>query len=294
MRYGMGMPVTTMVPGGSQPWEETATMDDVVAVAQVADRVGFAHLLTSHHIAVPSPEVDHYATTHGAHFWDPAVTWGFLGAHTRRIRFVTYAYVIGLAHPIELAKAFGTADLVTGGRVTLGFGVGNFEPEFALLGRDFADRGARADDALRMLRAITGKREVTYHGTHYDVDRYIISPHSVQSPMPMWIAGHSARALRRAVELGDGWMPTPAAYGGPDDDQLRAMLARHDIPDGFTLLLSVGRPLDPLGDPGDTRKELDALEAGPATAANVRFVHTSRQHLVEQVEAFAAVAGLQG
>jgi alkanesulfonate monooxygenase SsuD/methylene tetrahydromethanopterin reductase-like flavin-dependent oxidoreductase (luciferase family) len=172
--------------------------------------------------------------------------------------------------------------------------VGNFEPEFTLLGRSFADRGARADDALRMLRTITGKRVVRYHGTHFDVDDYVVSPHSVQSPMPMWIAGHTARALRRAVELGDGWMPTPASHGGPSDEQIRSMMARHEIPAGFTLLLSLGGALDPLGDPGGTRKELDALEAGPADAANVRFVHTSRQHLVEQMEAFAGIAGLSG
>jgi probable F420-dependent oxidoreductase len=294
MRYGTGMPVTTQTPGMTPAWEATASVDDVVAVAQACDRAGFAHVTTSHHIAVPGPGVDPYSTTHGAHFWDPAVTFGFLGAHTTRLRFLTYAYVIGLAHPLELAKSFGTADLVTGGRVTLGLGVGNFEPEFATLGRSFADRGARADDALRALRAITGKRIATYHGSHFDFEGYVVSPHSVQEPMPMWIAGHTARALRRAVELGDGWMPTPASHGGPSDDDIRRMMARHDVPAGFELLLSLGEPLDPAGDPGGTRAQLDALEAGPATIANVRFAHTSRAHLVEQIEAFAALAGLAG
>jgi probable F420-dependent oxidoreductase len=292
MRFGMGMPVTTQVPGGSQEWEANASMDDVVAVAQAADRSGFHHVTTSHHIAVPGPEVDPYTTTHGAHFWDPAVTFAFLGAHTTRVKFLPYCYVIGLAHPLELAKTFGTVDLVTGGRLILGFGVGNFEPEFDTLGRPFKDRGPRADDALRALRVSLGKRVVSYDGAYYKYDSYIVSPHSIQQPVPMWIAGHTARALRRAVELGDGWMPTPTSHGGPTDDDIRRMMGAHDVPAGFELLLSRPAPLDPIDDPVGTKAALEQLEATPATIANVRFRHASRAQLVEQIEAFAALAGL--
>ena len=78
MRYGMGMPVTTQTPGATPAWEATAALDDVVAVAQAADRLGFHHVTTSHHVSVPAPEVDPYASTHGSHFWDPAVTFALV------------------------------------------------------------------------------------------------------------------------------------------------------------------------------------------------------------------------
>lgn len=290
IRWGMGLPVTTQVPGGSADWEADALIEDVVAIVQAADRAGAHHVTTSHHVAVPSERVDAYASTHGSHFWDPPTAFAFLAAHTERVRFLPYCYVIGLAHPLELAKQFGTVDHVSNGRLILGFGVGNYAPEFHTLGREFDDRGAAADDALRALRVTMGRRLVSYTGTHYHYEDYVVSPHSVQAPVPMWIAGHSRRALRRAVELGDGWMPTPAAYGGPDDDTVRAMLAEHDVSAAFEVLLSPGGPLDPINEPDTVAAHLIAAESSPATIINVRFRHRSRGELSEQIEAFARVA----
>ena len=291
IRYGMGMPVITQVPGLSSAWEADAGLNDVIAVAQAADRLGFHHVTTSHHVAVPSERVNEYARTHGSHFWDPVAAFAFVAAHTHRVRLLPYCFIIGFAHPLEIAKQFGTVDLVSNGRLILGFGVGNFEPEFRTLGKSFADRGAIADDAIRALRATLGRRIATYSGPHFSYEEYIVSPHSVQQRLPIWIAGHTKRALRRAVELGDGWMPTPAAYGGPDDEEVRRMMADCDVPAGFEVLLSPGGPLDPIRDESGTTELLDQVEQSPATIINVRFVHQSRAELVDQMEAFASVAG---
>ena len=89
----------------------------------------------------------------GGRYYDPLATFGALGAHTATIRFAAHVLVLGYHHPLEIAKRYGTLDVVTGGRVIVGVGVGSLQEEFELLGAPFDDRGARADDAMRALRA---------------------------------------------------------------------------------------------------------------------------------------------
>src|SRR5204863_9687211 len=95
----------------------------------------------------------------------------------------------------------------SGGRLILGTGVGSLEEEFAMLGKPFADRGARGDDALRALRASLGKRTPAYHGTYYDYEGFVVEPHALSERVPIWVGGRSRRSLRRALELADGWSP---------------------------------------------------------------------------------------
>ena len=115
--------------------------------------------------------------------------------------------VLGYHHPLEIAKRYGTLDQICGGRVILGLGVGYLEPEFELLGAPFDDRGARADDAIRALRAVVRSAEPAYEGAYYRFADVIVDPCGVQQDPPVWIGGRSQRSLRRAVELGDGWYP---------------------------------------------------------------------------------------
>src|ERR1700724_1289758 len=88
----------------------------------------------------------------GGRYYDPLATFGYLAARTERIRLATHVLVLGYHHPLEIAKRYGTLDVVSGGRLILGVGVGSLESEFALVGADFAERGARADEALVALR----------------------------------------------------------------------------------------------------------------------------------------------
>ena len=132
--------------------------------------------------------------------------------------------VLGYHHPLEIVKRYGTLDLVSRGRLILGVGVGSLEEEFALLGAEFGDRGARADDAIRALRASFGHEEPEYHGEHYDYAGVMVRPAGIQTPPPIWIGGRTARSLRRAVELGDGWAP----FGLPVDAMAEMLTAGRD------------------------------------------------------------------
>src|SRR5699024_1421530 len=144
---------------------------------------------------------------------------GYLRAHTERIRLATQVLVLGYHHPLEVAKRYGTLDTVSRGRLILGVGVGSLREEFELLGARFDGRGAVADDAMRALRAALGREHPDYRGEHFAFSGMTVSPHAEQRRVPMWVGGRSLRSLRRAVALGDGWVPF-----GLTPDRLEAML----------------------------------------------------------------------
>jgi probable F420-dependent oxidoreductase len=280
VQVGLVSPVVTRVPGVSSAWEDGAGIAELARVAQEADRLGFSHLTCSEHVAVPT-EV---AQQRGARYWDPLATFGHLAALTRDIRFVTQVLVLGYHHPLEIAKRYGTLDVVSGGRVTLGLGVGSLEEEFALLGVEFADRGARADDALAALRASLGRREPVHDGPHYAFSGLVVEPHAVQPRVPLWIGGRTGRSLRRAVTHGDGWVPFGLA-----PEALQEMLGKVELPDGFEVVLSPGRPLDPGTDPGRARAALRAVRDAGATTTGVSLQADSVTHYCEQLGALRAL-----
>jgi probable F420-dependent oxidoreductase len=283
MRVGLTSPVVTLLPGVHSEWERSAGIEDLALVAQAADRLGYDHLTCSEHVAVPTD----VAEQRGGTYWDPLATLGFLAARTSRIRLATQVLVLGYHHPLAIAKRYGTLDAVSGGRLVLGLGVGSLEEEFELLGAQFAGRGAVADEALVALRAALGTRVPEHHGEHFDFSGLVVEPTAVQAEVPFWIGGRTPRSLRRAVELGTGWVPF-----GLGADALAEMLARVDLPDGFEVVLGPGRAVDPIGDPDRCRRALDRLTAAGATVVNVNVAATSANHYVEQLEALAALADL--
>ncbi|MGH9274118.1 MAG: LLM class F420-dependent oxidoreductase [Acidimicrobiales bacterium] len=280
MQLSIITPVVTMVPGVHAEWELTATIEDLAQIAVTAERLGYHHVTCSEHIGVPASE----AGRRGARYWDPLATLGYLAARTTTIGLATNVLVLGYHHPLEIAKRYGTLDQVSGGRLILGVGVGTLREEFDLLGASFEDRGPRADDALRALRAALSSPEPSYDGEHYSFGGLVIDPCAVQPHVPIWVGGRTLRSLRRAVELADGWCPFATS-----PVQAREWLDRMVLPDGFEVVLPPRRPLDPLGDPGQAADALAELVEAGATNARVSFVHDSLSHYLDQLEALTVL-----
>ena len=288
LKLGIVTPVLTLLPRAHATWEETGTFADVVKIVREAERLGYHHCTCSEHVAIPVP----VAETRGARYWDPLATFGALGARTQTIRFAAHVLVLGYHHPLAIAKRYGTLDEITAGRVILGVGVGSLREEFELLGASFEDRGARADDAMRALRAALSKREPEYHGPYYDFRGFVVDPHARQAHVPMWVGGRTARSLRRAVELGDGWAPFGLRTG-----ELGEMLSRaRDTPawaeraTPIDVVLQSEHPFDPLAEPDRVGDQLARFSEIGATGVNVRFVHHSPAHYAEQLSALTEVA----
>ena len=290
-RYGLTTPGLTLNVARHSSWEKGATVEEIAAVAQAAERLGYDHLTCSEHVGIP---VDVEAIR-GGRYYDPLAIFGYLAATTSRIRFATYVLVLAYSHPLEIAKRYGTLDVVSGGRVILGLGVGSLHPEFKLLGlggAEFAERGKRGDEALRALRAAWGRRQPEFHGEYYDFDDFIIDPCAVREDVPIWIGGRSMRSLRRAVTLGDGWAPF-----GLSVEQMGQMIAEaRELPEWsaraqpIDLILRHDGLLDPQAKPQEAAEAIRATFAAGATRVNLGFVHESRAHYIEQLEALAALA----
>ena len=167
----------------------------------------------------PSPPTS--ATTRGARYWDPLATLGYLAAVTERIRLVPSVVVLGYHHPLAIVKRYGTLDQVSRGRLVLGVGVGSLAEEFELLGAPFDDRGARADEALRAIRASMSTERSSFAATVPRVDRHARRTERGAGPRADLGRGRTGRSLRRAVELADGWAPF-----GLGTDDVAELLAR--------------------------------------------------------------------
>lgn len=263
------------LPGVSSCWERSAGVAELARVAHTADELGFDHLTCAEHIAVPVAE----AGQRGLTYWDPLSTFGFLAAHTSRIRLTTSVVVLGYHHPLEIAKRFGTLDRISEGRLVLGVGVGSLAEEFDLLGAEFDGRGERADDAIGALRASLSNTRPAYQGTHYRFGGVAVEPCAVQPRVPIWVGGRTLRSLRRAVNLADGWIPF-----GLSATELQTMLSRVDIPVGFETVLPAG-PLDPIADPDRTRQRLVTLRDVGATAVTATVSAGSVDHYCDQLAA---------
>jgi probable F420-dependent oxidoreductase len=285
MKFGILTPVLSLVPGGHAGWEVDGTIHDVRQIAQAADRLGFDYLTCSEHMAIPNEGMD----LPGPRYWDPLSTFSYLAAHTTRIRLTTSVLVLGYHHPLEIAKRFGTLDRICDGRLIMGVGAGYLQREFELLGAPFDDRGPRVDDAIRAIKASFGRRTPAYDGPFYRFDGIVVDPCAIQAPAPIWVGGRTARSLRRAVELGDGWCPfaisprRAAAWIG----EAKETGSWQDRDRPLEVVLVSRDPVDPSRDPDATRATVGELREAGATAMSLRFVHRSLTNYIEQLEAMA-------
>jgi probable F420-dependent oxidoreductase len=128
-----------------------------------------------------------------------------MAAVTKRLRFATMIYILPLHHPLEVAKAVGTAAFLSNNRVVLGAGAGWMREEFDVLGVSFEKRGRRFDEAIEVLRKVWTGEVVEHHGECFDFPPLQSRPAPTQ-PVPIYIGGISPAALRRAARRGDGWL----------------------------------------------------------------------------------------
>lgn len=283
MRLGIVTPVVTRLPGAHARWEEPAGIEEVARIVAEAERLGYDFCTCSEHVAVP---VD-AAAARGATYWDPLSTFGFLAARTTRIRFATFVLVLGYHHPLAIAKRYGTLDRVSNGRLVLGVGVGSLEDEFVLLGSEFEQRGPMGDDAIRALRAALSQTEPEYDGEYFTFGGFVVDPAAVQPHVPIWVGGRTARSLRRAVELADGWAPfgLRTAELGDALNRARDTEAWAGRATPLDVIVQNEHPLDPLEEPERVSEQLDRYRAIGATALAARFVHHSVDHYLEQLAA---------
>src|SRR3954449_7688036 len=198
MRYSVGLPVDHV----TLP-EEFVTGDAIAEMAAAVEAAGLDAVFVTDH---PAP-ADPWLRGGGHHAQEPMVALAFAAAATRRLMLHTHVYVAAYRNPFLAAKSVATLQNLSGGRVLLGVAAGYLRPEFAALGVEFDARNDLLAETVRLMR-----RAWTEDGVGVETDRFAARgvtqlPHP--APVPVWIGGNSTRAMRHAVELGDGWSPFP-------------------------------------------------------------------------------------
>ena len=176
--------------------------------AQAVEALGFHHLIINDHVL--GADTSHYIGWQGPYkledqFYEPFVTLGYLAAITRHIQLTIATLILPQRQTALVAKQASQVDILSGGRLRLGIGVGWNPVEYMALSENFHDRGRRCEEQIALLRALWTQESVDFTGKWHRVDHAGINPLPVQRPIPIWLGGTADVVLRRIGRLGDGW-----------------------------------------------------------------------------------------
>jgi probable F420-dependent oxidoreductase len=301
VQFALGLPT-------EQPehYEELSSGAAMVELATAAEAAGFDAISVTDH---PFPQ-DKWLRTGGHHAFDPLVALAYVASATSRIKLLTNILVVGYRNAFLAAKGVASLDALSGGRLILGVAPGYLEPEFDVLGADFEHRNAVLDESINAMRAAWTGESVSFHGEYFNVEGHTMQPTPAQKPgPPIWIGGNSTRAMRRAVELAQGWMPFPvvqkasrytrtANLESMSDlagrmEKARAMaeeMGRTEpldvcfVPFGLTLYDKDAKP-----DFGALSDQIDELGALGVTWLSLMFPATTRKGFRQMIDEFASL-----
>jgi probable F420-dependent oxidoreductase len=229
MRVGVVFPQTEI---GADP----AAVRDY---AQTAESLGYSHLLVYDHVlgaGTANREDWRGPYTADNPFHEPFVLFGYLAAITQRMELVTGVIVLPQRQTALVAKQAAEVDVLSGGRLRLGVGIGWNYVEYEALGMDFHDRGRRIEEQITVLRALWTEPVADFQGHFHRIPEAGINPLPVQRPIPIWIGGQADIVLQRTARLADGWFP-----------QMRPDAAREPIEKLRAHAQDAGRDPDSIG-----------------------------------------------
>ena len=207
MEYGFGVPSRGPL----------ASLDNIVALAQKGEELGFDIITVSDHVVVPNDidsiypynETGEFTSSQSGEYMEQLTTIAYLAGVTSRIKLLTSVMVLPHRAPVLTAKMLATIDVLSQGRLIVGCGVGWMEEEFEAIGAPpYAERGAVGNEYLRVFKELWTSDDPTFDGDYASFSNIAFAPKPVQDPHPpLWIGGESPPALRRAAQLGDAWYP---------------------------------------------------------------------------------------
>jgi probable F420-dependent oxidoreductase len=214
MKFGVIFPQTEI---GADP-------SGVRDFAQAVESLGYDHIIPYDHVVGANPASRpgwNAPYTHKDMFHEPFVLFGYLAAVTKKIGLASGVVILPQRQTVLVAKQAAAVDVLSGGRLRLGIGIGWNPVEYEALGADFKNRGARSEEQIEVLRALWTKELVTFKGRWHTITDAGINPLPVQRPIPIWLGGGAEPVLRRVGRLGDGWFPL-----AEPGDKVRSMIER--------------------------------------------------------------------
>ena len=254
--------------------------------AQAAEDLGYQHLLVFDHV------LGAYASKRQSWerpyssvdlFHEPFVLFGYLAALTQKLEFVTGVLILGQRQTALVAKQAAEVDVLTGGRLRLGIGVGWNEVEYEALGENFGNRGRRSAEQIQVMRLLWTQEVVDFHGRWHQITHAGLNPLPVQRPIPVWFGGGAPPVVRRLARIGDGWFPQfqPDAEGAERIAEMRQIATnagRNPADIGIEGRISINA-----GTPDHWQKQAEAWAQAGATHLSVNTMRanlkTPDQHI---------------
>lgn len=268
---------------------------ELVEIARVCEETGFDSVWATDHIVMPRELREPYGQ-----LLEPLITLSFVAAATERLKLGTSSIVLPQRNPILVAKQASALDVFSGGRVILGMGIGWAEREFGYLGADFRRRASVMEEGIRLMRDLWTEEKVNFEGRYHRLEDVVFLPKPVQGRIPIWVAGNSEGALRRAVRIGDGWHPV-----GLDLERYAAG-AEAVAKSGAKLTLSLRVTVDIRkkreaapgrdgekrvtfsGGPAEIRRSVEAYQSAGLQYLCASILHPSAAEIIEDVRKFSS------
>jgi len=189
--------------------------------AQAAEALGYDHIIAYDHVLGANPASRpgwKPPYTHKESFYEPFVLFSYIAGFTKAIGLVPGVIILPQRQTALVAKQAAVLDVLSGGRLRLGIGIGWNFVEYEALGENFNNRGQRSEEQIRVLCALWTQELVTFNGRWHKITDAGINPLPVQRPIPIWFGGGADQVLRRIARFGDGWFPQLSP-----DDKYRAI-----------------------------------------------------------------------
>ena len=232
-----------------------SSFDRARKIAEAVEDLGYNSIWTSDHVL----PVAAFQKSGEPGMYESVTTLAYLAAVTKRVT-IGSSVLLPLRHPLLLATMFNTIDHASSGRLRIGYGVGWYKPEFENMGIPFGKRGLVATEQLKIMKLLWTKPTVSYKGEFYTLKNASVVPKPAQKPHPpILIGGSSQKALERALELGNGWMPFAASVDdvrkGIGEIKRIASSKKRNLKD-FLLYVDLPATLKPKGKMEKTIKKL--------------------------------------
>jgi probable F420-dependent oxidoreductase len=282
MRVGVTFPQTEL---GGDPGA-------VRAYAERVEELGFSHILVYDHVVGADPTVHKgWNGPYDVHttFHEPFVMYGYLAAVTRSLELVTGVIILPQRQTTLVAKQAAEVDLLSGGRLRLGIGVGWNAVEYEALGEDFGSRGKRSAEQITLLRRLWTEQTVSFDGDFHQVTGAGIAPLPVQRPIPVWIGAKSKPGYLRAGRIADGWFPMMGP--GAELDEARTVIHRAAVEAGRDpATIGMEGRVDWRGDGDVVAKELARWADAGATHVSVNTMNAGLTTVDDHLAVLAQVA----
>jgi len=228
---------------------EQSTPDAIKRIAVEAERAGFDSVWCTDHLLMPRNSGTPYERV-----FESITTLAYLSGVTSKVRLGISSLITAMRNPVVVAKQLATLDNLSNGRVILATSAGWNEKEFSNLGSNYHNRGKRLNESIRLIRALwNGQTSFESKALNIHFSDVVFEPRPIQKHVPIWIAGNSKAAMRRAVKLGDGWHPNLFPL-----DIFRKMVSdfREIFPDASSKLITVRVGLNPKAESSEYKSPL--------------------------------------